>query len=95
MFEPKEPMVPLALYTSLLEKYHALKLAGAVAITPRVQKPVIPPAPDETELALEATRLEWVQNLTASMVQQGVDEPRAKAWAEAQVNQMAAGLVPG
>ena len=95
MFEPKEPMVPLALYTALLDKYHALKLAGAVEQRGPITKRVIPPAPDETELALEATRQEWIANMTLAMTQRGVDEPRAREWAEKQINQMAAGLVPG
>lgn len=102
MFEPKEPTVPLALYENLLARYDALvhrmaqmKLAGAVEPRSNTPKPVIPPAPDEAELALEATRIEWVKNLTQSMTAQGVDASSARAWAEAEVTKLAAGLVPG
>jgi hypothetical protein len=93
VFEPKEPMVPERLYTDLLAKYHALKLAGASEPRQPTKRDVIPPAPDETELALEASKREWVENLTASMTAQRVPERQAREWAERQVAQMAHNLV--
>lgn len=92
MFE-REPMVPMALYQALLDKYHALKLAGAVEVRAREPKPVIPPAPAEDELALAATAREWTDNLTTAMTERGVNPRDAKAWAETQVRAMSHGLI--
>jgi hypothetical protein len=86
-------MVPERLYTDLLAKYHALKLAGAVEPRQPTKRDVIPPAADETELAIEASKREWVESLTRSMTAQGVNKEKAREWAERQVAQMAHNLV--
>ena len=64
-----------ALYADLLDRYHALKLQGAVVQRPAVAKG--PPMSPEDRLMAEADA-EYEQNAVAVLIQQGTPDVEAR-----------------
>lgn len=69
-----------ALYASLLEKYHALKLQGATVRPTPIAK--APPLEPEARMMAEADA-EYEKNATAALVSQGASELEARTIAKA------------